>query len=241
MSLDIGSALVDGAKRTFKRNGLIIAGLVFIVSILSSVFSNTLIQAMTDEGIIPAEYMTESLPMALGLSSTVSGIALFLTMIASAMIGIAALRTFVSSETETIPREYFTRNLGLALVNLFVGGIAFAIALTIGFMAFIIPGFFLLVSLYFWNVFVIVEDQNFIEAFKSSWNLTKGQRFELFGLGVIVVVGAAIVGALFGAIGIAIELLAGTTASTIFGQIPNAFLSAFSVATVAQAYNQLSE
>ncbi|MFO7793548.1 MAG: hypothetical protein R6V35_01070 [Candidatus Nanohaloarchaea archaeon] len=241
MSLDIGSALADGAQRTFKRNGLILAGLLFAVSILSIVFSNSLVQAMFDEGILPPEYMTESVPMALGLSSTVSGLGLFLTFIASAIVGITALRTLVSNETETIPREYFTRNLGLAIVNLFFGGIAFAVAVTLGFIALIIPGFFLLVSLYFWNVFVIVEDQNFIEAFKSSWNLTEGNRLELFGLGVIVFIGVAVISGIFGAIGIAIELLAGSTASSIFNLIPNAFLSVFTVATVAQAYNQLRE
>lgn len=241
MSLDIGSIIVDGAKRTFKRNGLILAGLLFVVSLLSSVFSNSLLQAMFEEGILPSQYMTESIPLALGVSSTVSGIGLFLTFIASAVVGITALRTLVSDETETIPREYVTRNLGLAIVNLFFGGIAFAIAVTLGFIALIVPGFFLLVSLYFWNVFVIVEDQNFIEAFKSSWNLTEDHRIELFGLGVIVVIGAGVIGAVFSAVGSVIGILLGTTASTVFTQIPNAFLSVFTVATLAQAYNQLRE
>jgi len=241
MSLDIGSAIRNGAERTVKRNGLIIAGLLFTVSILSTVFSNSLIQGMLDEGIIPSEYAMETVPLALGLSTAASSVLLFATMTVSAVVGIGVLRTFVSAETEKLPLENFTRNVVMALLNLIVGGIAYAVILTVGFLAFVIPGFFLLVSLYFWNIFVIVEDQNFIEAFKSSWNLTKGNRLELFGLGVLVVIAAMIFGAVFSLAGGLLELAAGATIATIFEQIPNAFISAFSVATLAQAYNQLKE
>jgi len=241
MSLDIGSAIRNGAERTVKRNGLIIAGLLFAVSVLSSVFSSSLIQAMLDEGMIPSQYATETIPLALGLSTVSSGVLLFATMIVSTVVGIGVLRTFVSDETERVPLENFTRNVVMALLNLLVGGIAYAIILVAGFMAFIIPGFFLLVSLYFWNVFVIVEDQNFVEAFKSSWNLTKGNRLELFGLGVIVVFAALIFGGVFGLLGGLLEIALGSAGATIFEQLPNAFISAFSVATLAQAYNQLRE
>lgn len=241
MSLDIGSAIRNGAERTVKRNGLIIAGLLFAVSVLSSVFSSSLIQAMLDEGMIPSQYATETIPLALGLSTVSSGVLLFATMIVSTVVGIGVLRTFVSDETERVPLENFTRNVVMALLNLLVGGIAYAIILVVGFMAFIIPGFFLLVSLYFWNVFVIVEDQNFVEAFKSSWNLTQGNRLELFGLGVIVVFAALIFGGVFGLLGGLLEIALGSAAATIFEQLPNAFISAFSVATLAQAYNQLRE
>ena len=125
--------------------------------------------------------LLKTIPLALGLSTVSSGVLLFATMIVSTVVGIGVLRTFVSDETERVPLENFTRNVVMALLNLLLGGIAYAIILVAGFMAFIIPGFFLLVSLYFWNVFVIVEDQNFVEAFKSSWNLTQGNRLELLG------------------------------------------------------------
>ena len=110
-----------------------------------------------------------------------------------------------------------------------------------GFIAFVIPEFFLLVNLYFWNVFVIVENQNFIEGFKRSWNLTQGNRLELFGLGVILVFAALIFGGVFTLLGGLLEIALGTTTAKIFEQLPNAFISAFSVATLAQAYNQLRE
>lgn len=241
MSLDIGSALRKGAERTVKRNGLIIAGLLFAVSILTTVFSNSMIQAMVNEGLMPAEYAAGEIPLALGVSSTFSGILLGIGMLASAFVGIAAIRTFVSSETETVPKENFTRNAVMALLNLAIGSIAFTLIVGLGTIAFVIPGIFLLVSLYFWNVFVIVEDQNFIEAFKSSWNMTRGNRLELFGLGVIVVIAAMVVGAVSGLLAAFMEMGIGASVASIFEQIPSAFISAFSLATLAQAYNQLRE
>lgn len=241
MSLDIGSALRNGAERTFKRNGLIIAGLLFAVGVVSTVIGNTFTQAMINEGVIPAEYAAESIPLALGLSTTVSGVLLGITSLLSVIVTITALRTFVTDETEKIPREYATRNLPLALLNLVIGGIVFALVFALGLAAFVIPGLFLLVSLYFWNVFVILEDQNFIEAFKSSWAITKGNRLELFGLGVIVVFAALIVGLASGVLTGLLELVIGTAASSIIDQAPAALVSTFSVATLAQAYNQLTE
>ena len=241
MSLDIGSALRNGAERTFKRNGLIIAGLLFVVGIVSTVMGNTFTQALINEGVIPSQYAAETIPLTLGFSSTVSGVLLGITSLLSAVVTITALRTFVSSETESIPREFVTRNLPLALLNLVVGGIVFTLLVGLGFAAFVIPGLFLLVSLYFWNVFVIVEDQNFIEAFKSSWSVTKGNRLELFGLGVIVIIAAIVVGFASGLLTGLLEFVIGSAASSIIDQLPAAFISAFSVATLAQAYNQLTE
>ena len=241
MALDIGSALVDGAKRTFKKNGLIIAGLFFAISILSTVASNSLIQAFIDEGVIPSEYAMTEVPLALGISSTASGILLAATFVLSGIFALASLRTLVSNETETIPREYFTRNIVWALLNLLVGGIAFSIAFFLGLIAFIIPGLFILVSLYFWNVFVIVEDQNFIEAFKSSWNLTEGNRLELFGLGVIVVAIGFATGIVGWIVSLITALIGIPVVSTVFQLILNSFVSVFSIATLAQAYNQLKE
>ena len=241
MALDIGSAITDGAKRTFKKNGLIIAGLFFAISILSTVASSSLIQAFLDEGIIPSEYGMTEVPLALGFSSTASGILLAATFVLSGIFALASLRTLVSDETETIPAEYFTRNIVWALLNLLVGGIAFSIAFFVGLAAFIIPGIFILVSLYFWNVFVIVEDQNFIEAFKSSWNLTEGNRLELFGLGAIVVFIALVAGFAGNVVSWIFQLIGVPGVLMIVEQIPNAFVSTFSIATLAQAYNQLKE
>lgn len=235
MSLDIGSALKQGAQRTFKKNGLIIAGLLFLGTLLNMVFTNSLIKELGSLSSLPQS--ASQVPLSLSLPVPVSGILVLLTTVASVIVSITAVRTFVSEKTDTIPSEFYRRNLGLAILNLIAGGIVFAIALALGFIAFIIPGIFLLVSLYFWNVFVIVEDENFIEAFKSSWSLTEGERLGLFGLGVIVLIVSFVVGF----VSAFTTLVLGQSIGLVIQQLANSILSAFSVATLAQAYNQLQQ
>src|SRR5699024_4475307 len=116
-----------------------------------------------------------------------------------------------------LPRELFTRRIGWAVLNTIVGGIVFGIAVGIGFILLVIPGIFLLVTLTFWAVFVAVEDQNFVEGFRSSWKLTKGHRFRLLGLGIAVVAIAVIIGAVAGIVSAIIALIAPIVGSLVQG------------------------
>ena len=148
----------------------------------------------------------------------------------------AALRTFVTEETGTIAGEYLTRNLGWMLLNLIVGYVVFVIALWVGFLLLFVPGLFLLVSLYFWFVLVVVEDQNFVEAFQNSWALVKGSRWKLLGLGIIVMVVAWV---LIGVPFLLVSVLSPWIFLAVYA-VTGAIYGVFAVATTARAYVQLS-
>jgi hypothetical protein len=258
MHLDIVEALQKGFNRTFEKNGLMIAGLLFITSMMSTVLSATL-SAQS-----PGQTQTAAAPsvLALPISPMIAGILLVPVSLASMIVGLVAIRTFVSDETETIPEEFYKENLLSALLNMIVGGIVFALALvailfvpvipgaalllsgmsTIGAVATVIGaliGFpilvYLALSLYFWTFYVAVEDQNFIEGFKSSWELTEGHKLGLLVLAVAIFVVSLIVNL----IGSAPAFVGLSLISTILGVILGAFTSAFGTATLAQAYNQL--
>jgi len=231
MALDIFDALEKGLERTFAKSGLMIAGLLFISSFLSGILSATMAQGFGSAETINSATTALTLP----IPPIAAGLLLIPVAIFSAIVGIVAIRTFVSDETETIPEEFYKRNLLMALLNMIVGGIVFAIIVVAGLIAFVIPGIFLLVSLYFWTVFVVVEDQNFIEGMKNSWNLTKGNRFRLFALGVFVFIATMVVNALFSVP----DMLGLTVVGLITSQIAGALTAAFNSATLAQAYNQL--
>lgn len=238
MALDIGEVIEEGVERVIAKSGLKYVGLSLLASLITAVASGSLATAVGDSA------MQAQPALALGLPAPVAGLLAIAGGIFSAILGIAGTRLFVSDETESIPREFFTRNLGWALLNLIVGGIIFVVAVGVGSIFFLIPGLFLLVSLYFWNIFVVVEDENFVEAFSSSWELTSDYRLKLFGLGIIVVVAVGIVNFLIGLILGAISLagIPGITAiTTILRLIPQAFTTAFSLAASAEAYNQLRE
>lgn len=236
MSVNIGQALQEGGSRTIARNGLYFVAVFWVLNVLNGLFSNTDSRgAMQD---LPGQPSMGVQPVdpTLGLSPAVAGVLSVVLSLLSLVVGAAAIRTFVSRETETIQGEFFTRNLLWMLVNLVVGGIVFAVVVFVGLIFLFFPGIFLLVSLFFWNVLVVVEDRNFVDAFQSSWALTRGNRFMLFLLGFVVVIIALVIGGVFA---VASVFLPGIVELAI-SQIGAAFASVFGVATTARAYVQLA-
>ncbi|MFC3957055.1 hypothetical protein [Halovivax cerinus] len=233
MTVDIGQSLSEGTGRTFERNGLILVAAWVLLGSASLLASNSLIAGLFD--ILFADMSAESPEFgpALDISPLIALIALLCLSLVSLVFSAGALRTFVTNETETLPQQYFTRNLGWMLLNLVVGGLVFYIALTIGFTLLFFPGLFLLVCLYFWYVLVVVEDQNFVEAFSNSWALTKGNRLHLFALGAIVVV-------LFYIASAVPAMIPGWIGFGLSG-IVTAVVGVFNLATAARTYVQLAD
>ena len=222
MTLDVIGVLQEGIERTVARNGLLFIGLLFALGVL-----NTLVA-------IPLGGAPGTGPPAEGAPFVAAAVGL-LASLASVILFIAALRTFVSDETERIPRKYATRNLVWALLNLVIGGIVFTIGVFLGLVALVVPGLFLLVSLFFWNVFVVIEDENFIGGFQRSWRLTGGNRLRLFGLGMLVFLVAITVSLLF-----TVPALIDPLVGTIFAQAGSAITTVFAIATIAVAYDRLT-
>lgn len=230
MSIAIGGLLKEGFERTVARNGLLFAAIFYVITVANGVISADVSRELGSGG------ATTSPAPAVGLPLAVAGVLWLVLAVVSLVVTVAAMRTFVSEETERIPREYFTRNVVWAALNLIVGGVLFGIAVGIGLVFLIVPGLFLLVSLFFWNYFVVVEDENFVEAFRSSWTTTEGHRLELFGLGVVVVI-----------IGIVVTIVSAIpvfvlpdAAAFLVQQLGATILQVFAIATAARAYVELT-
>ncbi|UPV75214.1 hypothetical protein M0R89_03875 [Halorussus limi] len=242
MPIDIGDVVSDGYERTVARNGLLFIGIFYLISLLEGLFLPTPTQSTTlpdpmggpGMGPVPAEGMQPYAP-SLGFSPVITSLLSLLLGIISIVVTIGALRTFVTEETEQIPEAHFRHNLLWAGLNLIIGGIIFGITIAIGFIFLVVPGLFLLVSLFFWEVYVAVEDQNFIEGFRNSWQLTSGHRLRLFGLGIVIAIIAMLVSIGFGIPGIVLPDILGF----LIAQFGSAFLGVFFLATVAQTYNHL--
>ncbi|WP_227379602.1 hypothetical protein [Haladaptatus halobius] len=237
MPINITSMLKQGYSRSIKRNGLMLMGIIFVISVLNGVLGLGVDrwiarQQFTSNG-IQADPTLLVPPLGAGIVSLVLGVALL-------VVSIAAIRVFVSDETERLPREVFTRNMVWATINLFIGAIVFGIIVALGFVALIIPGIFLLVTLAFWTVYVAVEDQNFITAFRSSWGLTRGYRLNLFVLGVAVVLLTALINLVFGFGDLASGSFAGDIVALVFAQAASAITTVFSTAVLATAYTELN-
>lgn len=237
MTIDIGAAIEDGLKRVWSKDAGILAGLFFVVGLLSQVGADTLL-----EGLAPTIGPVDQTPLAIGSSIGVGGFIGVLAAVLSLALAAVTMRTLVSKAGDSIPEEYYRRNMLYVVVNLLVGGIVFGVAVVAGLFLLIIPGLFILTALYFYTFEIAVNDKNFIEAMKSSWNLTAGNRLRLFALGVIVFVGAGLASVVATAPVAALEF-AGlpSVVSALVSNLVSAVIGVATLGIAAAAYNQLLE
>jgi hypothetical protein len=244
MPINIETALRRGINRTVARNGLLLAAVIYVVSTVNAIVGLGVQRWVANRSVLPM-----GAPLSRGMDAGVSrevGAALFaippavgavvslLAGLATIVLTVGALRTFVSDETERLPSEHFTRNMVWPGLNFLVGTIVFGVLVAFGFVLLVVPGIFLLVALAFWTVYVAVEDKNFVTAMQDSWGLTRGHRLRLFILGVAVAVVAIVVSAVFGVAG-----LVGGAIGVIVTQIGSALTTVFTLATLAAVYEQL--
>lgn len=220
MQVSITDVLGEGASRTTKRNGLMLIGIVFVLTAINSIISLDL-----GRGSIGIGRWYLLLAITFGIS---------LVLLA---VHIAAFRVFVSDETEHLPSKHFTHNMGWAMLNIIIGAIVFWIAVTIGLILLVIPGLFLLTALAFWAIYVATEDDGFIEGFKKSWGLTRGHRLNLFFLGLVVVILMGIVSGIFNFVG---GLISPTLGMAVGRALGGAVTGVFIAAALAATYNQLT-
>ena len=247
MSLSISAALRDGLGRTFERNGLLLAVLFVGLRLGTRVVDDTLRaanQRLADQvGSLPggpggllAETVDAPTPLALDVGLPVAfGLVLLVALVAEA-IRIVAVRTMVSEETRTVPGEYWRRNIGVATLNGFVGGIVVLTLTAIGLVLFVVPGVFLALSFFFVRQEIAVEDRNFVDAMAESWALASGSRRDLFVLALVVVLvglAASVPASLVGVL----DPASGTVLTAVFRGV----VETFGVATAARAYVQLRE
>jgi hypothetical protein len=142
----------------------------------------------------------------------------------------------VSDRTDTVPAAYIRRNIVVATLNGFVGGLVVLTLTAIGLVLLVVPGVFLALSFFFVRQEIAVRDVNFVDAMAGSWALTSGHRVELFGLAVVVFfagLAAAIPGFIVG--------FASPAAGTALNAIARAVVLTFGVASAARAYDQLRD
>lgn len=130
-----------------------------------------------------------------------------------------------------------SRGLG-SIVPVIIGSILLALGVGIGFMLIIVPGLILLVMWWVYIPAIVVESKGIIEAFGRSRELTRGRRWHLLGL--ILIVGIAVLIISY-AIGTALQDPTGqvSTVGSIIQYAVLAVLTAFNSVLVAVGYYYL--
>ena len=243
MSLDIPAALENGLSRIPTRVAAILFVAYLAVGAISTVAAQTLSLAVVDalQTAVPADATAPTTPgmgggaLALDVGLPVAA-ALFLAQVVLAqVVGVVGIRTFVSDARTSFPTG-LTSHLPWVVVNALVAGFVVNVLIGLGTILLVIPGIYLAVALYFVQFEVIVEEKNAIDALRTGWELTKGERLGVFLLLVVIFaigLASAVPSVALGFVGapalltVAVSIVAGAVAGLL------------SVAIGARAYVQL--
>jgi hypothetical protein len=168
-------------------------------------------------------------------SRLVLGIINTAAIILSMMVAAVAFRTFTDYNPVTGLSAAMDGSLGFATAHLLVGTVVATVIIGLGFIL-IIPGIYLFISLLFWPVIVATADEDLMDAFRQSWSVTQEYKWQLLLLvsGIVVV---AAVANLFAGI---VALVTPQFLQLVLFSALNAFVVVFGIASVSDAYTQIT-
>ena len=236
MSLQLGSALRSGATSLLSRTGAILLGSYVVLMAMLGTVSNSLIVGLYRQAGL-AE-VADAVPLLLDVSVPVAAGLYLLGVVLASYHSLVSVRTFVAGATDAFPDGALTRNVPLALVNLFVGGLVYGLLVFLGTVALVVPGIIAYVAFLFMVPYVAVEDRNFVDALRSSYRLSKGNWLLLFVLVVILVSISAAIGGVAGVVFALVLPPLANQFAIVFLQAP---ASLYVLAVIAAAFNQLRD
>lgn len=236
MSLQVLDIIKKGLKQTFSTTGLELIGAFYVLNILSQLVNDSLVA----QGVLASTGTSNmATPLAVTAVPSAVWVALFaVALIANLWLALGALRNLVNENFESLDEDLFSENLTMPALNLLAGSIVFGVLVTLGFIALVVPGIFLLVSLLFWSIFVAVENDNFVDAMKNSWDMTKGNKIDLF-LVLLGVFGVSLLALTLSAVPTILISAVNPAAGTLVSLLVSAFGTVLGITTVAHTYNQL--
>jgi hypothetical protein len=246
MSLQIDEALRDGFNRTVARSGLLLVGVFLVFGLGNAVISQSFSQELTtvleqtaNQNIATGQTPlvgdnTQPTPFAVSLSLEVLGLLSVLVAVVAEALTIVAVRVFASDYTESIPGHLVSRRIALATINGVVGGLIALVLIVLGAIFFVVPGIYAAISLLFVRQEIAVDDKNFVDALGDSWSLTAGNRWEVLGLAIIVIV----INLVAGSPGLVLGFL-DPTVGALASVVISSFTGVFATAVTTRAYQQL--
>ncbi|WP_336135913.1 hypothetical protein [Natronomonas amylolytica] len=262
MSLDIGAAFREGANRTVAKNGLLLTVGFFVIGVVVAVLYQTLLVEGLESlleafrGLPPEqanigqeeynrqintmetqlEMVRETSPLALDIPLGVAAAGLVVVALLSETVSIVAVRVFATDETDAIPSNVVTDNVLLATLNGFIGKIVVWGLIWLGLVFFVLPGIFFAVVFYFLRQEIALRDKNFVSAMADSWRLTKGNRIEVFAVGLVLLIVSQL-NAVVSPLSAVVPRIAVSLLTALLG----AALAVFGAAVVTRLYVQLRE
>ena len=169
--MNIGRVLGNTFKNVFSKHAFYLSLLSFVLfGIVSIALAGVTPQTMASTQLNPVFY-------------AFAGIAGILYIALSIIVMIGVLRSLYHKELRS---EHFAESLGFTGLNLIADGILSGIIILIGFILLIIPGFIAIVALSLSPLYVVIDQDNVIDAIKKSWEKTQGHWLQIFAVVFIV-------------------------------------------------------
>ncbi|MFB6141713.1 MAG: hypothetical protein ABEJ30_00040 [Halorientalis sp.] len=247
MTLRIDRALSEGYDRLLTRPGAVLVGAFVAVGLLNLVVSQSFLQALT-AAVEPL--LTESgrtspfagaergrLAFAVGLSLPVATLLSVATALLLEAVRVVAIRVFAGEATDRFPRQAARRRLGVATLTAFVAGVVASLLTGLGLIFLVVPGLYVALSLLFVRQEVAVADKGLVAALRGSWALAAGDRWELLGLAVVLLV----VSLLGGLPAFVVQFVGLFAVASLLSVLVGAVTTVFTIAVLTRAYVQLRE
>ena len=265
MRVEIGRALREGFGATVSRNGLTFLAFSYVLAVLGRAVAGYVPAVLPLPGGQVGLPGAGSAAPAVDLPLPAFAVVVVVLLLASVAVMAAALRTFADDAdrialghvARNYPRMVANLAAGTVVEAVLVGGLwtlALAVAIlgilglsaggwgvaglllaVVVFALLVAAALVVLEALYFWYVFVVVEDRGVVDAFRGSWRAVEGNRPALFVLGILVWVVNTVVTA--AALVLAFPLP--SPVDFLVAQAGSALATVFTLATTARTYVQL--
>lgn len=191
----LGSLFETALSQLPTVSGVQLFVLMIVVGLTSRVANETVLatwiqfveESSVDDDIVQLLPSVDSYPLALDVPVAVPLVLLVVLPFLAEALRVVAIRVFDADATDGIPGDLARRNLPMAVLRGWAGGLALLIAIAFG-SVLIVPGIFLAVTMVFYHQEVALEDSSIVAAMRGSWDRTKGHRWSLFGLLAVIVV-----------------------------------------------------
>lgn len=212
------------------------AGAVATTSLFAAVVPRVRTFLIENTAATPADLpATDPSPLALGLEPVTAVGLVLVTALLAETVNVVAIRVFVE-DARSLPDGAFEALRATALISFLANSLA-AVAIFVGFLAFLLPGIFLAIAFYLVRAVVAVEGAGIVPALRRSWRLVAGNRLRVLLVLLVVVLfrqAATIPGGLTG------ETPLTPTVAAALGVVLGAVVTAFAAAVAARVYVQLA-
>lgn len=254
MKFSVGDAFSEAIERLTTQAGAILIAGITLFSVLRTgagqdIYSGIVERILSElqrsefrsdlgpeqlEAVESAEAELEAsiadLPLSLGLDPAIAAVVWLVAYVLGLAVIVVALDTFGRGRDTLSGIE--TDDVGMKVLNLFLGSFVFGILVTVGLLLLVIPGLLVIVFLLFFPAAIVLDGESFFSAFSSSAGLVRENFLSTLGLLLVSIVVLVVLGLVGVIVSGALSGAPGAIASEVFAAVG----TAFSLALIARAY-----